>query len=223
MNKTLLIVIGIACAVFVAWVNIYFNPVNIARRNLDNPDPEKRVKALELLTCRLDRQSIPRIRQMLYDTNPKVHRFAGWALAEFGDRESLPAIRKFLEDKNSVVRSFTISIISEFKDQESIPALRKLIDDEDELLVIVLLHTLSELGDLESIPALRPFLENKNSEVRVHAIEALCQLNDQDQEIIIPILKKMLADDCENVVSAAERALRLRWVSKEEIQKAKEK
>src|SRR3989339_1135962 len=129
MTRNLLIIIGIGCAVISAAGIMYYTPLNVARRSIDNKDRRIRIEALATLSDYCDKQSIPQIRKLLYDNDDMVFLCAGNALFHLNDRESLPEIRKFLEDKNPEKRASTLAILSDFRDRESIPQMRKLLYD----------------------------------------------------------------------------------------------
>ncbi|MFH0889064.1 MAG: HEAT repeat domain-containing protein [Planctomycetota bacterium] len=74
MNKTILIIIGIACAVIsAAGIMWYNNPVNVARRQLYDTNPQVRCMAIKTLGNLHNKASVPEIAKLLQDNDLMVH------------------------------------------------------------------------------------------------------------------------------------------------------
>ena len=135
MNKTILILIGISCAVITAggimrYRNFASPEIIAARQQLHNEDAEIRIAAIESL-CKLgDKASAPEIRKLLND-NDKVACPAVIALQALGDKASVPEIRKLLKNKDSYARFFAINAMRYFDSTESAPEIRELLKDKD--------------------------------------------------------------------------------------------
>ena len=109
MSKTILIVIGLACAVISAvGIMHYNNPLNTARRQLYDKDPMVRVIAMKALIEIGDKESIPGIIKLLQDNDDGVRVRAIWALAKLNAKETIPEIKKLLNDKSSGVRNIAV-------------------------------------------------------------------------------------------------------------------
>ena|SRR3989339_399735 len=106
MTKTLLIIIGISCALVSAAGIMWYNyPLREVRGWLDDKDWHKRLDAVRLLREINDRESTPKIRQIFLNHEYPIVSFnALWTLVEWNDRESIPEIKKLLNDKNENVR-----------------------------------------------------------------------------------------------------------------------
>jgi len=128
MNKTILIVLGLACALITA-AGIMFNPVSVARRQLYDKDPDVRCHAIRSL-CK-DKASFPRMRSLLYDEDIIVAINAATFLYMSGDKESIPDYRNLLNNKEPVIREAAIFALWLLGDKESIPEFKKLLNDED--------------------------------------------------------------------------------------------
>lgn len=212
MNKTVLIIIGLACALLTAWGVMHWT-------QYDNPYEILRFHSQFSGEVRNGQKTIPEIIKLLSNNNKNVKIAASWVLFNYNSKEALPELRKLLRVSNSydLMRITTISNLAFMKDKESIPEIRKLLDDKPGCEIAI--SALGELGDKESIPKIRELINGEYWGVRRSAIEALVKLGDKES---IPLINKSLKDEDKNVRKAAEEALKKLGVPEAEIEKAKE-
>lgn len=197
MNRTILIIIGIAGAIITAagimWYNNLDSPAVIAtRKQLYDKDPGVRSQAMWSLVCAFhDKKSIPEIRRLLTeDKNKRVLIAAINNLGFYGDREAIPEIRKHLDNKDDSMRYAAIYALGDLDDKESILQIRGMLNVEQVHLAVI--YALGKLNDKESIPELRRFINNNETCTRNTAICALSRLGDKE---LIPIARKFLNTD----------------------------
>ena len=128
MNRTLLIIIGLACALVAAagimWYE-YNDTVNVARRQLsDNYHFEA--------FCTLNKLEHKDIIKLLQDNNPKIRSMAIDILINQKVKESIPEITKSLQDDIPNVRESAVIALMAFGTKEAIPEIKKLLNDENE-------------------------------------------------------------------------------------------
>jgi len=223
MTKTLLIIVGLACAVITA-AGMMFNPISSAFRQMHSKDPDVRCEAITYLSridkhilsityksskplqAFYDKGALIAIRRALADEESVVRATAIYGLISLGDDESIPAIRKMLAGTDDWVRDVAAYALAEFNDKTSIPEIRKLLYVKDYSMIIQAMETLYKLGDKESIPAIRKLCATSSKWVRHSAIYILSH-EWKDKESI-PQIKELLKDPEKEVRAAAEKALR---------------
>ena len=157
MNKTILIILGLACAVM---ADIYL------------------IDYLSKLLI------IKRIEQIKLDCakNPGCHTFA---FDRLNNERSIRILRKLLSDRNKDIRFNTLAVLGSpgIHDKESAPQIRKLINDKDAGIRGLAIQLLGEFDDKESIPEIKKLLIDKETQVVYYAAEALRKLGVSDAEI----------------------------------------
>ncbi|MBI5777827.1 MAG: HEAT repeat domain-containing protein [Planctomycetes bacterium] len=180
MNRTIIISLGIACAlVSAAGIMWYNNPKELdidnilnsckstsdVRELLNHKDPRVIHRAIVILSKSLkDKESIHKIRELLNDR--EVNAEAINALVNLNDNESIPKIREFLNNKDAYLLIQAIYALGELKDTASIPEIIKLLKQKP--------HGLIELEDIIVV---------NYAEVRETAEEALKKLGVPEAEI----------------------------------------
>jgi HEAT repeat protein len=200
MNRNLLIVIGLACAVITAvGIMWYHNPLNTARRQMHANDYLIRIEALNTLYTLGGKSSIPEIIRLLKDDNELVREVAIWSVKQLGLKESIPLIKSLLEDEDEWVNHYAEQALRQFGvSEEEIKKAR---------------------WTKKNIIKLRQQLHDNDVSVRGGALEWLCYLDDKES---IPEIKKLLNDENEHLRQDASNVLFMLGVPEEEIQKAKE-
>ncbi|MBI5779376.1 MAG: HEAT repeat domain-containing protein [Planctomycetes bacterium] len=213
MSKTILIVIGIACALLTATGIMYQ-----IQHTRDRFDGMVKLCARLKNEVATGQKSIAEVRELLNDKNRMVRLSASGVLFyDLKDKKSLPELRKLLRDKDIVVRMATLNGLMNMGDKESIPEIRNLLDDS--AVYSIAAEALGKLGDKESIPKIRKQLNDEFWLIRATAIKALVNLDDKDS---IPQIKELLKDKDEQVRYDAEQALKQLGVPEAEIKETKE-
>jgi len=186
-NATLLITIGLACAVISAtgimWYNNSDNPtVVVARRQLHDKNPKVREHAIYELSRWRDKKSTPEIARLLKDINDDVRKAATETLSGFGAKDLIHSIATLLQDKNSKVRGAAVQALGELGAKESILEITKLLQDNNEWVRGVAVMALAKLGDKESIPHIKELLKDDEEWVRQVAQEALRTLDEHPKD-----------------------------------------
>jgi HEAT repeat protein len=132
MSKTLLIIIGIACAVITAaGIMWYHSPLNTACRQLYDEDPDVCCQAIKTLGEIGAKEFAPEIIKLLLNTNDHyVRQSAAEALRQFGNKEAIPEITKLLHSEIAYTRRSAALALMDLKAKESIPELKGLLNDE---------------------------------------------------------------------------------------------
>jgi len=148
MSKTLLIVIGIACAVITAaGIMWYNNPINMARRQLYDEDTDVCCQAIKTLGNIGAKEFAPEIIKLLLNTNDHyVRQSAAEALRQFGNKEAIPEITKLLHSEIAYARRSAALALMDLKAKESIPELKGLLKDEVNFVRDAAERALRELG-----------------------------------------------------------------------------
>lgn len=188
MNKTILVLIEISCVVIIAGAGViywqsYHNPVNTARRQLHDKNPEVRVTAILTLSAIGDKESLPRIRQLFHDPDANVSISAAAFLADFGDQSALPELRQLLNSKDASLRARAINALRKLGDRESITPIKQFLNDEDALVRYRTIHYLAEITGPESIPEIKKLINDKDIHVSDAAEQLLVKLGVTTQEI----------------------------------------
>ena len=194
MNKTILIVIGLACAVIGA-VGIMWYSSNTPRNQVikyynkllvDIPNARKASAVIRVYS------------HGIYEPieSRKTIDEAIIILGRYNIKESIPAMRKLLKDKNTAIRTSAMCALSDMRDKESIPEIRKLLNDKNEEVISCAISVLGQLGDKESIPEIRKLANCKGTNddqesVRGSAVSALGDLKDEES---IPLIRELLKD-----------------------------
>ena len=116
MNKTLLIIIGLACAMISAAGMMWYNPVSIARRQLYDANPQVRCGAIKTLGNLHNKALVPEIAKLLQDNDLMVRymRFLGHLPRDFNLVEAPFYLVLDIDDIN--VPSLPVSEITKIAD-----------------------------------------------------------------------------------------------------------
>lgn len=224
MNKSILIIIGIGCALIAAaGIMWYTNHANLAspeimaaRRQLYDKDPEVRAKAAYKLFKLGDKASIHNITKVILHDDRRDSIFGTIVpiLSSFAPKEIMPELKKFLRDKDKHVRWAACYTLCSLDSKEAIPEIKKLLNNPEFRSYAI--DGLSALGDRECIPEFITFLQ---SDSQLSALRALGKLEAKEA---IPEIKKILyRSSFQQTFDEAEEILKKLGVSDEEIQKAK--
>jgi HEAT repeat protein len=216
MNRSILIIIGLLCAIVTAaGIMWYNNPLNTARRGIHDMKPLIRYYAVWKLYELNDKKSIPEIAKLLQDNSSGVREISVTVLKNFGAKEAAPK----LSLADGWIRAASIIIVESgplkgFLDNP--PDLHEYEPEERTLAV----QELDNLGAKDIIPQIIKLLKDDYPTARASAALAL---NTFGVKEAIPEIKKLLKDETKLVRDAAEKSLKQLRVSEEEIERAKNK
>src|SRR3989339_300367 len=210
MNKTLLIIVGIFCAMIAAAGIIAYSPTH------NKPDDyygnSRMHFSLNELIKHLNNEE-----EGMFDCGCMLAEYSG-AFNQFGEK-SIPELINFLKDKKWWLRCIAVMSLGSMKAKESMPEIIVLLNDQNSRIRASAIDTLSQLGDRKVIPQIRAMLNDPEGTVKYHALEALMEFNDKES---MPAIKKLLKDEEEYVRDYAEQALLKFGATAEELEKAKE-
>ena len=126
-----------------------------------DPDPERRLAAVELLSATEDPQVITVLARSLADQNEEVRMAALQALSDFTGEAPATAIEGALHDPSADIRYEAVSMLAEVGTDRVRAAIQQLLNDPDDdvrfLAESVLeLHKAPELGRIPAAPAQEP-------------------------------------------------------------------
>jgi len=172
MNRTLLIVIGIACAVITA------AGITFSSYNLNN----KSISELSQLAKAGNKGAIIRLRALLNDEDPSIRLPAVSIIGKLDDKESIVKICKMLNDYGPFVREEAKKTLKRLNDKEAIIEIRKLLNNKDDRNSAI--AALGIMGDKESISVIRRFLTESYNEHQINRTAALALAELVDKESI---------------------------------------
>src|SRR3989339_842690 len=182
MNRTILIIIGILCAVIRAYV-WHYSPIKTLRRQLYDKDPEVIYNAAIKLHSLGAKAAIPEFTRLLKSNNMFARVLAIESLGMLGAKETIPELIKLLKDDERDVRNSAVLALKSLGAKELIPELTKLLQDKDQQTRIWAVAQLGYCNAKESIPDIKKLLNDKDEWVRIPAELALKDLGVFDSEI----------------------------------------
>ena len=194
MNRTLLIVIGIACAVITAagimWYN-YNIPINITRRYLFHKDIMVRMHAIESLIELKDKASTPAIVRVIVKDSYWLVMYdnAIPLLCQLDPKQTVVALTKLLDCKDKEISNKAGCFLCNIGAKEAIPQIKKLLQAGEHREDAV--RELGRLGAKEMVPDFITLLNDEDRYVRGSAAYALAKL---DAKEAVPQIKKLLED-----------------------------
>ena len=131
MNRTILIIIGLLCAVITTAGIMCDHPFYVTRQQLHDKDPNVRAMAIHKLGDLNDQKSIPDAIKLLLDDSGFVRMHALYALDVLNVRESIQAIIKLLQDKDPMVRWYAIKVLGTLGAQDAIPQITEILNNQN--------------------------------------------------------------------------------------------
>ena len=184
-------------------------------KNLDSPDLETRINAIENLGELGDPRAIDLLSKLLKDPVEQIRDCAIWNL---GLLKAGNVLIKNLNHKIESVRKYVIEVLGNIEEQAALePLIELLKDPNDEIRA----NSAWSLGKLENKKAFEPLIKSLNdkcNEVRENSAWALGKLNDIRA---IPFLLKALYDPDEIVQNNAKESIEkiYRFLEEQEIKK----
>lgn len=99
---------------------------------LQDPDPERRLTAINLLGATEDPQAIPILAQALSDQDEEVRMAALEELSDFTDEPPVEAIENAINDPSADIRFEAVSVLSDIGGERTRSAIEKALNDPDE-------------------------------------------------------------------------------------------
>jgi bilin biosynthesis protein len=149
------------------------NPVAEARRDLDSPDPEVRAAAARFLGKKKDKESVPRLVQMLDDEDVSVRKELARALGEIGASEAAePLADAFSRENDEDVMLAASRALVKIGSPSVQPLIGVLGSSRPEVRAGAA-RTLGRIGSQKAVDPLIRLLDDRVPEVRQAAIHSL--------------------------------------------------
>ena len=138
------------------------------------------------------------------DFYPTTRQFSLQGITHLSKKTAKTLGREGLSDSNVWVKSTALDLLADLKDKESIPAIRKLLDSPDRMVRLASTYALVRLGQVEYFEELVSAVKGGNV---VHRFQAISYLGRIGDERSLKILKELLEEDDEQVLSSSLKAL----------------
>jgi HEAT repeat protein len=158
------------------------DPINRGYAYINSESPQLRLEGITALkrVAQFDGAAREAIRNMLYDTNPRVRMEAVDALGDIGDRESAPLMTQMLSDPDPNVRREAIDSFADWGHKESSPLIARLLNDPDASVRREAVIALGTLGSSEAGFSISQLLSDSSSSVREQAADVLGRIKARD-------------------------------------------
>ncbi|HTW92338.1 MAG TPA: HEAT repeat domain-containing protein [bacterium] len=174
------------------------------RQALSDPDPARRIAAMQALAEAKDTVSVPPIVELLKDTLPDIRKQAATSLGAIGDRRACQPLAEFydheqIEDVQDAGARALIRLGS-----FSVEPLVGLLSSARPVVRSGAARALGKIGTRSAVDPLMSLLRDRDPDVRMDAIFALRQIGDARG---MEAIASMVQDTNPDVQSAAEQAL----------------
>jgi bilin biosynthesis protein len=174
------------------------------RAQLNDPDPDKKIAAIEALAEVKDTFSVPRIVELLQDTVPDVRKEAATGLGKIGDGRACQPLADFYDkEKVEDVQDAGIRALVRLG-KYSVEPLVGLLSSIRPVVRSGAARALGKLGARRAVDPLMSLLHDRNSDVQQDAIIALREIGDSRG---LDAIASMAQDTNPNIERAAEGAL----------------
>lgn len=189
------------------------------REQLNDPDPDKKIAAIQALAEAKDTVSVPRIAELLQDAMPAVRKEAATGLGKIGDRRACqPLADLYNNEQMEDVHGAAVRALIHLSTYSVQPLIGLLRSSRP----VVRAGAARALGKLQARAAVDPLiwlLRDRDQNVRVAAIFALRRIGDERG---LDAIASAVQDTDQDVERAAERALSGEGYQ-EQLNKAKRK
>jgi len=174
------------------------------RQQLNYPDPDKKIAAIQALAEAKDTVSVPLMVELLKDTLPEVRKEAATGLGKIGDRRACQPLADFY-DKEQIrdVQDAGIRALIHLSTY-SVEPLIGLLQSIRPVVRSGAARALGKLGARRAVGPLMSLLHDRDTDVRMDAIFALRQIGDERG---LDAIASMAQDTNPDIEGAAERAL----------------
>ena len=174
------------------------------RTLLNDPDPDKRIAAIQALVGANDTASVPAIVALLQDTVPDVRKEAATGLGKLGDGRACQSLADFYDkEKVEDVQDAGIRALVRLG-KYSVEPLVGLLSSIRPVVRSGAARALGKLGARRAVAPLISLLQDRNTDVRIDAIFALRQIGDERG---LDAIASSAQDTNPDIEGAAERAL----------------
>ena len=155
---------------------------------LQNPDPDARVRSIRRLRLIGGPQAVAAITGMLDDPDERVRGRAAIALSEMEAREVVPLLIERLEsDASDQARASCAFALWQIGDARAWQPFMDALDDRSEDVVALACHGLGDLGDPRAMEPLMRLLDHPARGVRKAACSALTSMEVTDDRVAMAI------------------------------------
>jgi HEAT repeat protein len=174
------------------------------REQLYDPDPDKRVEAIQTLGEAKDTVSVPRIAELLEDSVPVVRKAAAISLGKMADQRAARPLADFynreqVEDLQMAALQSLVHLST-----YSIDPLIGLLGSIRPVVRAGAARALGKLGAKRAVDPLIALLRDRNTDVRIDAIYALRHIGDERG---LDAIASLARDTDPEIARAAEQAL----------------
>jgi HEAT repeat protein len=150
-------------------------------KELDSPNPDIVASAMLKIEKQFptSTKSFPKIKELLKDPRPKVHRKAARVLGALHadvSNDDLKAITTMLKASDSQEVMDALKALRGLKAESTVPEILPLLKSASPNVIRDACRALAGLGDKSTIPALEPLLAHKDPAVKKDAQDAIHQL-----------------------------------------------
>lgn len=182
------------------------DPINRGYAYINSESPQLRLEGIAALrrVAQFDSAARESIRNMLYDTNPRVRMEAVDALGDLGDRDAAPLMAQMLSDADPNVRREAIDSFADWGHKESSGLIAQMLSDSDANVRREAVTALGTLGASDAGSSLGQLLSDPSASVREQAADVLGRLKARNAS---PALIQSLGDSNAEVRGEAIAAL----------------
>ncbi len=182
---------------------------DILAGQLDSPDPNQVLYALEVFGVSSSRKADPRLRDLLQHAEPAVRRRAVELLDAAGDLWALPRVEEMLRDPDGGVRSAALLFLAHHAPLDPLTRIRELDGFQEVSVLSGIVAFLARSGDGERLPEARLLMDRliaeRGPEGKRSRLEAAGLLAALPDAFDGP-LDALLADEDPEIAAAAARA-----------------
>lgn len=174
------------------------DPINRGYAYINSDSPQLRLEGITALrrVAQFDTTARETIRNMLYDTNPRVRMEAADALGDLSDRDAAPLMAQMLSDADPNVRREAIDSFADWGHKESSALVARMLGDPDANVRREAVVALGTLGASDTGSSIGLLLSDSSASVRQQAADVLGRLKARDGA---PALLQALNDSNEEV------------------------
>ena len=174
------------------------DPINRGYAYIKSDSPQLRLEGITALrrVAQFDTTARETIRNMLYDTNPRVRMEAADALGDLSDRDAAPLMAQMLSDADPNVRREAVDSFADWGHKESSPLIAQMLNDPDASVRREAVVALGTLGASDAGSSISQLLSDPSPSVRQQAADVLGRIKARDGA---PALLQALNDSNEEV------------------------
>ncbi len=187
-------------------LRVQLTPVSpVDPRQLQDPDPTVRWRAVRRLAGRPQSQHLPALFDLLGDPDPIISDESVRTLASWGPNHSLLPARAGLESKPApALTASLLDLLAYFPDPDNQAVIVPYLTHKDPLVRAAAAQAVGALGVQQDYRALLPLVADADPRVRRAACAALGQISDP---LAVPALREHMHDGDELTREASQRAI----------------